>query len=248
MTPNKVCALIPVYNNHTTLEKVVSGVQQHIKQIIIIDDGSDDGTETIVDTLCEKSPDTIFIFHQSINTGKGAAIQVGLEIAQARGFSHALQIDADGQHNIEDIPRFLELAAESPGNFILGDPVFGSDIPAIRKHGRKLTRAMVALESGSLQMPDAMCGFRIYPVAEICRLGKMSKRMSYDPEVMIRAYWAGIPFGILPTKVHYLSAEEGGISHFRMVRDNALNVWIHTKLLLQSPLRLLLRKIKASVR
>lgn len=248
MTANKVCALIPVYNNHMTLGNVVSSVQQYIKQIIIVDDGSDDGTETIVDELCEESPDNIFIFHQRINTGKGAAIQIGLEMAQARGFTHALQIDADGQHNIADIPRFLELATESPSSFILGDPVFGRDIPAIRKHGRKLTQAMVALESASLQMPDAMCGFRIYPVAEICRLGKLSQRMSYDPEVMIRAYWAGIPFRIVPTKVQYLSAEEGGVSHFRMLRDNALNVWIHTQLLLQSPFRLLLRKIKASTR
>jgi glycosyltransferase involved in cell wall biosynthesis len=226
-----------------TLEKVVSRVQQYIEQIIIVDDGSDDGTETIVDALCEKSPDNIYIFHQPVNTGKGAAIQIGLEMARYRNFTHALQIDADGQHDIEDIPRFLELASESPGSFILGDPVYGEDIPAIRKHGRKLTKAMVALESGTLQMPDAMCGFRIYPVIEICKLGKLSQRMSYDPEVLIHAHWKGIPIRTLPTKVRYLSAEEGGISHFRMVRDNILNVLIHTKLLLQSPVRLLLRKI-----
>ncbi len=229
-----------------TLENVVSGVQQYISQIIIVDDGSDDGTDTIADTLCEKSPNNIFIFHQPVNMGKGAAIQIGLDMARSRGLTHALQIDADGQHAIEDIPRFLELAAESPESFILGDPAFGDDIPAIRKHGRKLTKAMIALESGSLTMPDAMCGFRIYPVKEICKLGKMSKRMSYDPEVMIRAHWAGIPIKTLTTKVRYLTAEEGGISHFRMVRDNILNVCIHTQLLLQSPFRLLLRKIKST--
>ncbi len=227
-----------------TLEKVVSDVQQYIEDIIIIDDSSNDGTETVVDILHNSAPDNIHIVHQAVNTGKGAAIQAGLEIAHTRGFTHALQIDADGQHDINDIPRFLEIATASPSSLILGDPVYGDDIPAIRKHGRKLTKAMIALETGSLQMPDAMCGFRIYPVAETRKLGRMSPRMSYDPEVMIYAYWAGIPFKIVPTKVRYLSAEEGGISHFRMVRDNVLNVWIHTQLLLQSPLRLLLRAMK----
>lgn len=240
----KVCALIPVYNHHQTLGKVVSDVRQHIRQVIIVDDGSDDGTEAIVDTLCEQSPHDIYVFHQPLNRGKGRAIQTGLEMAQTRGFTHALQIDADGQHDTADIPRFLALATESPDSFILGNPVYGEDIPAIRKHGRKLTKAMVALETGSLHMPDAMCGFRIYPVNAICKLGKLSQRMSYDPEVMIRAHWAGIPFRTLPTKVRYPSPEEGGVSHFRMVRDNILNVLIHTQLLLQSPFRLLLRKIK----
>ncbi|MEE9494095.1 MAG: glycosyltransferase family 2 protein [Gammaproteobacteria bacterium] len=244
--PVKACALIPVYNNHMTLEKVVSDVQQYIRHIVIVDDGSHDGTETIVDRLHENDPDHIYIFHQAVNTGKGAAIQMGLEIAHTHGFTHALQIDADGQHDINDIPRFLEMATESPNSLILGDPVYGDDIPAIRKHGRKLTTAMIALETGSLKMPDAMCGFRIYPVAATRELGRISPRMSYDPEVMIRAYWAGIPFKIVATKVRYLSAEEGGISHFRMVRDNVINIWVHTQLLLQAPLRLLLRAIKTS--
>jgi len=240
----QVCGLVPVYNNPKTIGKVVAGLQRHIKDVIIADDGSDAGTRAIIDQLAARDPAHIHVLHLPVNRGKGAAVKAGLQRALDLGFSHALQVDADGQHDLGDIPQFLERMHAAPDALILGAPQFGKDIPAIRKYGRKLTTLMIALEAGTLTLPDAMCGFRIYPVAATCALPTRCARMCFDPEIMIRAHWAGIPVQSVPTRVRYLSAEEGGISHFRGVHDNVLNVGLHTLLVLQAPLRWLLRSIK----
>jgi len=236
-----VCALVPVYNNPLTLDKVVRGLQRHIGPVIIIDDGSDATTRALVEELAAANPSRVHVQHLPANRGKGAAVKAGLQHALTLGYSHALQVDADGQHDLGDIPQFLASMRAAPDALILGAPVFGDDIPAIRKYGRKLTRLMIALEAGTLKLPDAMCGFRLYPVAATCALRTLCARMCFDPEILIRAYWAGIPIQSIPTRVRYLSAGEGGVSHFRGVHDNVLNVGLHTWLTLQAPLRWLLR-------
>ena len=238
---SSLCAVIPVYNNVQTIERVVANVQQYIDKIIVVDDGSNDGTQTLLDNLQQQNPDKIQVQHLSSNQGKGAAVQVGFKLAQQRAFTHALQIDADAQHAIEDIPLFIENMESYPEAMIVGDPVFGDDIPAIRKHGRKITKWMVAIESGSLNMPDSMCGYRIYPVNSVCALGAVCTRMGFDPEILVKARWAGMQVVTVPTRIRYLSPEEGGVSHFRMVRDNLINISVHTRLILQTPFRLLLR-------
>ena len=215
--------------------------QQHIEDVIIIDDGSDAETAQIVDALAAADPKHIHIKHHSANLGKGAAVQTGLKFAEALGFDDALQVDADSQHNLDDVPQFIRLSKQSPGAMIMGAPIFDESIPAVRKYGRKITQLMIFLEAGARNLPDAMCGFRIYPVKETNKLGTMNSRMGYDPEVMIHAIWAGMSLEIVPTKVRYLSPEEGGVSHFRMVRDNLLNIWVHSRLLLQAPVRQLIR-------
>jgi glycosyltransferase involved in cell wall biosynthesis len=241
---NTVCGLIPVYNNPLTIGRVVAGLRQHIENVIIVDDGSDAETRSLVDRLAAGDAAHIHVLHMPANRGKGAAVKTGLQQAQALGFSHALQVDADGQHALDDIPQFLASMRASPEALILGAPVFGDDIPAIRKHGRKLTSLMIALEAGTLKLPDAMCGFRIYPVAASCALHTRCERMCFDPEIMIRAHWAGIPVKSIPTRVSYLSAADGGVSHFRGVHDNVLNVGLHARLVLQAPLRWIQRYIK----
>lgn len=237
----RVCGLVPVYNNPLTLERVVSRVLAYIDSVIIVDDGSTDDTRVIAQRLVNDSAGRVYLKRLPRNSGKGAAVQAGQQLAQAHGFTHALQVDADGQHNLEDIPQFLERAREHPQALIAGSPVFGDDIPALRRHGRKLTTLVTAIEAGSLSLPDAMCGFRVYPLPAILTLGRLSKRMVYDPEVLVRASWAGIPIVTVTTRVRYLSAEEGGVSHFRMVRDNVINVCVHGWLMLQAPLRWVLR-------
>jgi len=239
-----VCGLVPVYNNPKTIGKVVAGLQHYIKDVIIADDGSNAETRAVIEQLAAHDPAHIHIQHLPVNRGKGAAVKTGLRRALDLGFSHALQVDADGQHDLADIPQFLDHMHTAPDALILGAPQFGEDIPAIRKYGRKLTTLMIALEAGTLKLPDAMCGFRIYPVAATCALRTLCARMCFDPEIMIRAHWAGIPVQAVPTRVRYLSAEEGGVSHFRGVHDNVLNVGLHTLLVLQAPLRWLLRYLK----
>ena len=245
---DSVCGLIPIYNNPMTIARVVAGLQQHIEHVVIADDDSDLQTRTVLEQLVARDPRHIHLQHLPRNRGKGAAVRAGLRHAQQLGFSHALQVDADGQHQLGDIPRFLEQLRASPDALILGAPVFGDDIPAIRKYGRKLTTLMIALEAGTLKLPDAMCGFRLYPVDAICALPSRCSRMCYDPEIMIRAHWAGIPIKSIPTGVRYLSADEGGVSHFRGVHDNVLNVGLHTLLILQAPLRWLLRPARLRAR
>ena len=240
----QVCGLVPVYNNPKTIGKVVAGLQHYIKDVIIADDGSNAETRAVIEQLAAHDPEHIHVQHLPVNRGKGAAVKAGLRRALDLGFSHALQVDADGQHDLGDIPQFLEHMHTAPDALILGAPQFGEDIPAIRKYGRKLTTLMIALEAGTLKLPDAMCGFRIYPVAATCALRTLCARMCFDPEIMIRAHWAGIPVQAVPTRVRYLSAEEGGVSHFRGVHDNVLNVGLHTLLVLQAPLRWLLRYLK----
>lgn len=239
-----VCGLVPVYNNPKTIGKVVAGLQQFIKDVIIADDGSNAETRILIDQLAAHDPEHIHVQHLPVNRGKGAAVKAGLQRALDLGFSHALQVDADGQHDLGDVPQFLARMRAAPDALILGAPQFGEDIPAIRKYGRKLTTLMIALEAGTLKLPDAMCGFRIYPVVPTCALHTLCARMCFDPEIMIRAHWAGIPIQAVPTQVRYLSAAEGGVSHFRGVHDNVLNVGLHTTLVLQAPLRWLLRYIK----
>ena len=220
-----------------TISRVALAVLDYVDALIIVDDGSDDGTQFIVDQLAATMPNRIHVKHHSRNQGKGGAVQTGLQLAAELGYDDALQVDADGQHAIQDIPKFMEMRRQFPQALIMGAPIFDDSIPMIRKYGRKLTHLMIALEAGSNSLPDAMCGFRLYPVKPIVELGAMSSRMSFDPEVMIRSHWAGIEIKTVPTKVRYLSAEEGGVSHFKMVHDNVLHVCIHTRLLLQAPYR-----------
>ncbi|MDX8389321.1 MAG: glycosyltransferase family 2 protein [Mariprofundaceae bacterium] len=242
----KVCGLVPVYNNHLTVANVVRALLEQLDFVIVADDGSNDGTENIVESLKQKFPNAVEVLHHAENQGKGTAVQSALHWANRKGFTHAIQVDADAQHDLDDLPMFLQGIQNNPRTLLLGEPIFDEHIPAIRKHGRKLTQAMIALEMGFWDVPDAMCGFRAYPVGAICKLGKMDPRMSFDPEVMVRAHWAGIQLQRIPTRVRYLDPEEGGISHFRMINDNVRHTWVHIRLLLQAPFRLLYKAINKS--
>ena len=236
----KTCGLIPVYNNQQTIIGVVEELLLHVGHVIVVDDGSDDGTEEKLDMLAGEKT-SVHVIHQETNQGKGCAVQRGIAEADNLSFDYVIQVDGDRQHDISAIPLFLEAIRKNMGAIILGRPIFDDDIPFVRKHGRKLTNYMMALEMGRFQGIDGNCGFRAYPVSEVCKLGRMGGRMSFDPEILVRASWAGISVVQVPTKVRYLTEEEGGVSHFRMVRDNVLHTWLHIRLIIQAPLRWLLR-------
>jgi len=241
-----ITGLVPVYDNPLTIERVARSVLVVLEHLIVVDDGSDEPTRAILDRLAGELGDRFTLVRHAVNCGKGAAVQSGLRRALELGFTHAIQIDGDGQHALEDLPRFVAAVQRDPTALVVGTPIYGRDIPAIRKHGRKLTQWMIALEMGRWRVPDAMIGFRAYPVAAICALGRLDTRMSFDPQVMIRAFWAGLPLVAIETAVRYPLPEEGGISHFRMVRDNIGHTWLHLRLLPQAPFRLLLRKLHRS--
>ena len=223
----KPCVVIPCYNHGATMASVVARLAPFNLPLLIVDDGSDKTTQTALERLvC----DGVTLLRLPQNSGKGAAVKYGLEAAAAQGYSHALQLDADGQHQIEDCPRMLAEAEAWPESLISGQPVYDDSIPKSRLYGRYATHVWVWIETLSLSLKDSMCGFRVYPLAATlalmrqCRIGK---RMDFDTEIMVRLYWAGTPSRFVRTRVTY---PQGGLSHFDALHDNLRISLMHTRL------------------
>ena len=234
------CAVIPTYDNPTTIGDVVRGVRERIPNLIVVDDGSARAGQQAVGALATLPG--VRVYRRERNGGKGAAVKTGLDLALQSGFSHALQFDADGQHQIDDIPRFLEAARENPEALILGSPVFDDSAPRSRVIGRSITRFWTNIEtywSGAID--DPMCGFRVYPLVESTRAGARGNAMDFDPEIAVRLAWRNVPIVNLKTRVRYFDPDSGGVTHFRLFRDNALISWMHTRMVTGAALRLLRR-------
>jgi glycosyltransferase involved in cell wall biosynthesis len=225
------CALIPIYNHKDTIARTVQALRAHGLCVVVVDDGSNEATRAVLDALAAGQPD-IHLLRLPHNQGKGRALSAGLLAARTLGFSHALQIDADGQHDTADVPRFLAEAAADPRALVCGKPVYDESVPRARLYGRYVTHFFVWVETLSLQIQDSMCGYRLYPLeatcAEIARK-PLPARMDFDTEVAVRLAWRGVPVRNLPTRVIY---PENGLSHFRMWRDNLRISAMHTRLLL----------------
>lgn len=244
----EVCAVIPVYEHGIAVGRVVSAVRANGLDCLLIDDGSGEACARTLDALAAADP-AVQVLRLPENRGKGAAVQAGLLAAGSGGYRHALQIDADGQHAILDIPRFLAECRNYPAAVICGRPVFGEDAPRSRLFWRHLTRFWVWVNTVSLEIPDAMCGFRIYPldpVIVLLRRHRLSQRMDFDIEILVRLHWGGLPMRWLDTLISYPS---GGASHFRLWLDNVLIARVHTLLffgmLVRLP-RLLARRLVGS--
>ena len=164
------------------------------------------------------------------NGGKGAAVKTGFAFARELGFTHALQVDADGQHALEDIPRFLATAQASPQALVLGAPMYDASAPKGRLIARKITLFWTDVEAGRGTITDPMCGFRVYPLEAALAAPRTGDRMDFDIEIAVRMAWMGVPIINLPTKVRYLARDEGGVSHFHLLRDNLRIGWMHTRL------------------
>ncbi len=226
----KLCVVVPTYDNPATIRGVVEQVRPYIADVIVVNDGS--GSEGRA--ACERlvADGLADVVHRSENGGKGAAVKDGLLRAKARGFTHALQIDADGQHTIEDIPRLLEEVYREPRALVLAAPRFDASAPKARLWARQITIFWTNLETRPGLIEDPMCGFRIYPVDEALAAAVQADHMDFDPEVAVRLAWAGLPIVNVPTQVRYVSQADGGVSHFRLFKDNVLISWMHTRLVL----------------
>jgi glycosyltransferase involved in cell wall biosynthesis len=175
------------------------------------------------------------------NRGKGAAVLAGLTEARALGYTHVLTMDSDGQHPADLIPEFMRASREHPAAMVLGKPVFAADAPRLRVNGRKVSNWWANLETLWTGIGDSLYGFRVYPVAPLLRVmraGRWMRRFDFDPEVVVRLRWAGVPPINVPAPVRYFAADEGGVSHFNYLRDNLLLTWMHTRLFLGFLLRL----------
>ncbi len=241
--------MVPVYNHPARLRSLVAALRIHSLPVLLVDDGSSDDCRALIDGLAQA--DHVHCLRHASNRGKGAAIMSGLTWARAQGFSHALQIDADYQHEPSDIPRFLDAARQHPQALVCGLPAFSSDMPRTRRYARYLTHVWVWINTLSLDIRDSMCGFRIYPVAACCDLiarQRMGPRMSFDTEIVVRYHWQGGQIVGVPTPVRY---PPGGVSHFRMLEDNLRLSHMHARLfcgmLLRAP-QLVWRRLQSSAR
>jgi glycosyltransferase involved in cell wall biosynthesis len=230
------CILVPTYDNPRTVRAVVQEARAHVSDVVVVDDGSGEEGRRAVESLAREGlARAVF---RPRNGGKGAAVKAGFLAVRDLGCSHALQVDADAQHAIEDVPRFLAAARENPQALVLGAPSFDASAPRSRLVGRKITQFWANLETFGRVIADPMCGFRVYPVHLAIAAGARGNAMDFDPEIAVRMVWAGAPVINLPTRVRYVSREAGGVSHFRMVRDNLLITWMHTRMVFGALLRL----------
>ena len=232
--------VIPSYDSGPIVYETVRAARAAWSPVWVVVDGSDDGTADGLRAMAAADPQLrVHVLEQ--NRGKGAAVLHGLEAAHAEGFSHALTMDADGQHPAALIPAFMEASRADPGAMILGRPVFDASAPLLRVRGRRVSNAWTDLETLGAGIGDSLYGFRVYPVAplvEIMRAQRWMRRFDFDTEAVVRLAWRGVRPVNLDAPVKYLRAEEGGVSHFRYGRDNALLTWMHLRLLLGFGLRL----------
>lgn len=228
MSAFRPCAVIPTYDNPRTVRGVVEDVRRHIADVILVDDGSGEEAGAVIDAIEREG--LADLVRRSANGGKGAAVKDGLRRARERGFTHVIQVDADGQHDVADVPKLLAAAREHPSALVLGAPVFDTSAPRSRLLARKISIFWANLETGGPVITDPLCGFRVYPVGAALAAGARGDAMEFDPEIAVRMIWAGVPVVNVPTRVRYIPREEGGVSHFRLFRDNVRISWMHTRL------------------
>jgi glycosyltransferase involved in cell wall biosynthesis len=229
------CVVIPTYDNPLTIGTVVEGARAHLPDVLIVDDGSGDEGRRAIDAIV--SAGHARVARREHNGGKGAAVKTGLRTARDLGFTHALQLDADGQHDLGDIPRFLALASENPGSAVLGHPVYDATMPRGRQAAHELTNFWTRVETGGRHIVDPQCGYRVYPLDAAIGAAPVGNRMDFDIEIAVRLVWAGVPIINVPTRVRYLPREAGGVSHFRLVRDNLAITLMHVRLVVGSIFR-----------
>ena len=224
--------LIPHYCHHEQFAPYFPKLVAHGLPITIVDDGSTEVALTALKKLIDAHRDAdVELIEHGKNLGKGEAVITGLNAAAAHGASHVVTVDADGQHDADDIPNIIDASKAAPDSLFSGQPIFAKDIPTARLYGREITNVLARIATGNAGLRDAMCGFRVYPVTTTLQLARKlghRKRMELDVEILVRASWAGVPVQYYPTKVAY---PETGRSHFRMVLDNVRLTAMHTQLL-----------------
>lgn len=219
-------AIVPHYQHIDTLPIVIEALQKHHLAIIVVDDGSGEAYQTDLTRITQFA----HLIKLPQNGGKGYAMKHGLQYAQQQGYTHALQIDADAQHNFDDIPKILNAAKSEPSSLICARPIYGDDAPKSRLYGRQITNFWNIIHTWSFDIKDGMCGFRLYPLSITNRILNheiIGDRMDFDNEILIHIYWHHVPIVWIDTPVHY---NDNGISHFRAFKDNILISKMHARL------------------
>ncbi|MBN8463882.1 MAG: glycosyltransferase family 2 protein [Dechloromonas sp.] len=242
MTPASLThlVLIPSYNPGPRVVDTVRAARRQWNPVWVVVDGSTDDSPRQLQALAA-ADDGLRVIALPGNRGKGAAVLEGITRAAAAGYTHALTMDSDGQHPASLIPAFMEASRNDPAAMVLGKPVFAADAPALRINGRKVSNGWANLETLWMGIGDSLYGFRVYPIAPLLRVMRASRwmrRFDFDPEAAVRLCWAGVRPVNIDAPVRYYRADEGGVSHFRYLRDNTLLTWMHARLFLGFLLRL----------
>lgn len=231
--------LIPSYNPGDAVYATVHAALARWSPVWVVVDGSSDGTaEGLQRMAAEHRGLRVLVLPH--NQGKGAAVLHGLRAAQAEGFTHALTMDSDGQHPAVLIPTFMQASQRDPRALVLGRPVFDASAPMLRVRGRKISNFWANLETGFAGIGDSLYGFRVYPIADLVAVmhgSRWMRRFDFDPEASVRMVWRGLRPLNIDAPVKYLSADEGGVSHFQYGRDNVLLTGMHLRLFAEAVLR-----------
>lgn len=244
-TDLRACAIVPTYRHAARLPAIAAALTANGLAVFIVDDGNPSPVAAQIAALHDPHAG-VRVIRRAENGGKGAALKTGFRAAIDAGFTHALQVDADGQHDLADTPAFLAKACAHPDAVICGTPIYDASVPKSRKIGRYVTHVCVWAETLSLDIADSMCGFRLYPldaVAKVLANETIGDRMDFDTEIAVRLHWRGVRYVNQPTKVVY---PEGNVSNFDLLKDNVRISWMHARLLLQMPVRAPLRMLRSS--
>lgn len=223
------CIVIPFYNHAGAIAQVVAALKPLGLPCRIVDDGSDMPAQQVLTQIAAQES-WVTLQRLPENQGKGAAVMAGCDAALAAGFTHAVQIDADGQHDVADVPKLLEHARRHLAALISGQAVYDDSVPRSRLYGRYITHVWVWINTLSFEIRDSMCGLRVYPLATACqvwRKHRIGRRMDFDTEVLVRLSWSGVTIISIPTHVTYPA---DGVSHFRLLKDNVFISLMHTRL------------------
>ena len=242
-----ICAVVPTYNHDQVLPRVVSALRERGLPIVIVDDGSTSPASENIARLRDPDAD-IVVERLPVNLGKGGAVMHGLRWAADAGYTHVVQVDADGQHDLAVLDTLLGMAADYPDDLISGHPQYDETMPTGRRIGRQITHFWVCVETMRTRAVDTMCGFRVYPLAATLPIidgRQLGRRMDFDIEIMVRMIWAGVHIRPVPVRVVYPA---GNTSNFAMLRDNVRISWMHTKLVVEGLLRLPLTLLRSGRR
>ncbi|HEY5079634.1 MAG TPA: glycosyltransferase family 2 protein [Opitutaceae bacterium] len=231
--PRTHLVMIPAYNPGGLLSATVRGALARWPDVWVVVDGSTDRSHDPLEAIARDQPG-LRVLVRAENGGKGAAVLTGAREALADGFTHALVMDADGQHPDARIRAFMEASLDEPLSVVCGRPQFGPDAPMVRILGRKLSVGLVRMETSGRGAADPLFGFRVYPLAPLVAAlegTRGARRYDFDPEMAVRLAWGGTPAINMDAACVYVGRERGGVSHFHYVRDNLRMIAMHTRLI-----------------
>lgn len=241
MSAFRPCVVVPTYDNPKTVEAVVRRLREEgAEAIFVVDDGSHEEGKL----ACERVADIARVHRFEKNRGKGAATMAGLALAEADGYTHAAQVDADGQHDLTLLSKLFAVSEKNPEAVVLGYPEYDETVNRVRFYARRFTQLWIDLEVGRGVIRDALIGFRVYPIDATLAAGIRGERMDFDIEAPVRLAWRGTPIVNFAVPVRYLTKEEGGVSHFRPLRDNLRFSWLHSRLCTRVFFRWLARRMR----